>query len=204
MKTNFKIITVFIILMTSCLIYPRQTLAQQSNVSFQVFYDQLSPFGQWIDYPDYGYVWIPDAGSDFVPYSTNGHWILTDYGWTWDSDYDWGWAAFHYGRWSFDDSFGWYWVPDNEWGPACVNWREADGYYGWSPMEPGMSLNMSFSQNYNNSQNHWMFVRNTDFERTDINHYFINHSDQDRIARNSTVINLTYVDNNRHSTYASG
>ena len=31
----------------------------------QVFYDQLSPYGQWIDYPDYGYVWQPNADADF-------------------------------------------------------------------------------------------------------------------------------------------
>jgi len=204
MKANIKIITVFFILMTSCIIYPRQTTAQESNVSFQVFYDQLSPYGQWIDYSNYGYVWIPDAGSEFVPYSTDGHWILTDYGWTWASDYSWGWATFHYGRWDFNDSFGWFWVPDNEWGPAWVNWRQSDGYYGWSPMEPGMSVSMSFGRQYDNQNDHWMFVRSLDIERTDINHYYINRADHQRIARNSVVINNTYVDNSRHTTYVSG
>jgi hypothetical protein len=204
MKANIKIISVFFILMTSCIIYPRQTTAQESNVSFQVFYDQLSPYGQWIDYSDYGYVWIPDAGSDFVPYSTDGHWILTDYGWTWASDYSWGWATFHYGRWDYNDSFGWFWVPDNEWGPAWVNWRQSDGYYGWSPMEPGMSVSMSFDRQYDNHNDHWMFVRSMDIERTDVNHYYINRADHQRIARNSVVINNTYVDNNRHTTYVSG
>ena len=204
MKANIKIISVFFILMTSCIIYPRQTTAQESNVSFQVFYDQLSPFGQWIDYSDYGYVWIPDAGSEFVPYSTDGHWILTDYGWTWASDYSWGWATFHYGRWDFNDSFGWFWVPDNEWGPAWVNWRQADGYYGWSPMEPGMSVSMSFGRQYDNQNDHWMFVRSMDIERTDINRYYVNRADHQRIARNSVVINNTFIDNSRHTTYVSG
>ena len=204
MKANIKIITVFFVLMTSCIIYPRQTSAQESNVSFQVFYDQLSPYGQWIDYSNYGYVWIPDAASDFVPYSTDGHWVLTDYGWTWASDYNWGWAVFHYGRWSYADSFGWFWVPDNEWGPAWVNWRQADGYYGWSPMEPGMTLSVSFGRTYDNGNDHWMFVRDRDIERSDINHYYLNHSDRDRIGRNSVVINNTYRDNNRHTTYVSG
>ena len=204
MKANIKIITVFFVLMTSCIIYPRQTSAQESNVSFQVFYDQLSPYGQWIDYSNYGYVWIPDAASDFVPYSTDGHWVLTDYGWTWASDYNWGWAVFHYGRWSYADSLGWFWVPDNEWGPAWVNWRQADGYYGWSPMEPGMTLSVSFGRTYDNGNDHWMFVRDRDIERSDINHYYLNHSDRDRIGRNSVVINNTYRDNNRHTTYVSG
>jgi len=204
MKANIKIITVFFILMTSCIVYPRQTSAQESNVSFQVFYDQLSPYGQWIDYSDYGYVWIPDAGSDFVPYSTDGHWILTDYGWTWASDYSWGWAVFHYGRWDFNDSFGWYWIPDNEWGPAWVNWRQSDGYYGWSPMEPGMTVSMSFGSQYNNNNDRWIFVRNMDIERTDINHYYVNRSEHERIGRNSSVINNTFKDNSRNATYVSG
>ena len=184
MKANIKILTLIFVLLTSCIIYPRQTFAQDSNVSFQLFYDQLSPYGQWIEYSNYGYVWIPDAGPDFVPYSTNGHWILSDDGWVWDSDYNWGWAAFHYGRWSFSDSFGWFWVPDNEWGPAWVNWREADGYYGWSPMEPGISVAMSIDGTYNSQNDHWMFVNNRDIERTDINIYYVNRTDQDRILRN--------------------
>ena len=61
-------------------IFTKPTSAQQNNVSFQVFYDQLSPYGEWVNYPNWGYVWIPDAGADFVPYSTQGHWILTDDG----------------------------------------------------------------------------------------------------------------------------
>lgn len=74
---------------------PKQISAQQNNVSFQVFYDALSPYGQWVDYQNYGYVWIPDVSPEFAPYSSDGYWILTDYGWTWVSDYEWGWAPFH-------------------------------------------------------------------------------------------------------------
>jgi hypothetical protein len=204
MKTEFKILTVLFVILTSCVIYPGSTSGQVSTVSFQVFYDQLSPYGQWVDDDNYGYVWIPDSGSDFVPYSSDGHWILTDYGWTWASDYIWGWATFHYGCWSFNDSFGWFWVPDNEWGPAWVNWREADGYYGWEPMEPGMSISMSFDRRYDSNNDHWLFVSNHDFERTDINHYYVNRTDRDRIVRNSTIINNTYLDNTRRATYVSG
>ena len=204
MKPSIKIFTLLLVLTTSCLVLPRQTEAQQSNVTIQVFYDELSPYGQWIDYGSYGYVWIPDVESDFVPYSTEGHWIMTDYGWTWASDYNWGWAAFHYGRWSFTDSFGWFWVPDNEWGPAWVNWRQADGYYGWSPMEPGVTISMSFGGRYDSSYDHWMFVRDQDFDRPNINQYYVNRYDHDRIVRNSIVINNTYNDNSRHTTYVTG
>jgi hypothetical protein len=42
-----------------------------TTVTYQTFYDELSPYGKWIDYPGYGYVWSP-AEPDFRPYYTNG------------------------------------------------------------------------------------------------------------------------------------
>jgi len=70
-----------------------------ADITYQTFYDDLSPYGDWIYYPEYGYVWQPDMGPDFRPYSTGGHWVWSDeYEWMWVSDYDWGWAPFHYGR----------------------------------------------------------------------------------------------------------
>jgi hypothetical protein len=204
MKSYIKIFTLSLTLVLFVVLFPKQVTAQQEDVSFQVFYDQLSPYGQWVDYSNYGYVWIPDVGNDFVPYSTAGHWILTDYGWTWVSDYDWGWAPFHYGRWNFDNTYGWFWVPDNVWGPAWVSWRNADGYYGWEPLESGVSLSMSFGSQYDRQNDHWNFVRNRDIERSDINQYYANQTDRSRIVLNSTMINQTYVDNNRHTTYVSG
>ena len=89
MKTLIKILIIFIALNTYSAIFPQPASAAQGYVSFQVFYDQLGSYGQWINYPNYGYVWLPDAGRDFTPYSTGGHWVFTDYGWTWVSDYDW-------------------------------------------------------------------------------------------------------------------
>ena len=204
MKRTFTGLVILLVMTMSSVILPKQTSAQQSDVDFQVFYDELSPYGEWVDYQNYGYAWIPDAGSDFVPYSTDGHWVLSDYGWTWVSDYEWGWAPFHYGRWDYDNYYGWLWIPDNQWGPAWVNWRQADGYYGWSPMEPGISLSIGFGRAYSSTNDHWMFVRDRDFERPEINRYFVNRTDHDRIVRNSSVIRTTYVDNSRHATYVTG
>jgi hypothetical protein len=204
MNSDIKNLTILFALIVSSVIFSKDASAQQTYVSFQVFYDQLSPYGQWVDYPNYGYVWIPDSGTDFIPYSTSGHWVLTDYGWMWVSDYDWGWAPFHYGRWDYDNFYGWFWVPDNEWGPAWVTWRRAEGYYGWEPMAPGVSVNISLDRSYNRHNDHWMFVRDRDIERSDINRYYVNRTDHDRIIRNSTVINKTYVDHIRNTTYVSG
>jgi hypothetical protein len=204
MKSKIRILSILLVMAFSSIIFTKQVSAQQSYVSFQLFYDQLSPYGDWVVYPNYGYVWIPNAGYDFVPYSTRGHWILSEYGWTWVSDYRWGWAPFHYGRWDYDNYYGWFWIPDNEWGPAWVSWRRADGYYGWSPMGPGMSISVSFGRGYDRQNDHWMFVRDRDIDRSNITSYYVNRADHDRIIQNSTVINNTYVDNNRNTTYIAG
>ncbi len=204
MKTIHKVFVIFLVALASFFIMPKQATSQAGYVSFQVFYNDLSPYGQWVSNPQYGYVWFPDAGPDFAPYSTGGRWIFTEYGWTWISDYRWGWAPFHYGRWAYDDYYGWFWIPGNEWGPAWVNWRQANGYYGWAPLAPGVSIRISFDRGYDNPHDHWFFVRDRDFERDDIHRYCVDRHDRDRIIRNSTVINNTYIDNSRHSTYISG
>lgn len=134
--------------------------AQQVNVSVNMFYNELSPYGSWFNHDSYGYVWLPNVDRDFTPYLTNGYWTVTQYGNTWVSDYEWGWAPFHYGRWYYDDFYGWLWIPDTTWAPAWVVWRNGGGYYGWAPMMPG--INFSFSVGYyNNIPNfYWSFVPN--------------------------------------------
>jgi len=178
-------------------------VSPQGYVSTQVFYDQLSPYGEWIENPNYGYVWIPDVDQDFSPYSTSGYWVMTDYGWTWVSDYPWGWATFHYGRWDYNDYYGWYWVPDNEWGPSWVTWRTGNGYYGWAPMRPGISIGLSFGNDYQDI-NRWNFVRERDFGRPDMYRYYADRNEYNTIIINSTVINNTYVDRSRNTTYITG
>lgn len=204
MKKIIRFLAFVITLMIVNVIYSGQTFAQQNDINYQEFYNQLSPYGQWVDNPDYGYVWIPDVSSDFSPYSTNGYWVLTDYGWTWVSDYNWGWITFHYGRWDFNNYYGWYWVPDNEWGPSWVTWRSSEGYYGWAPMRPGISVNVSFGSYNNASDDHWIFVRDRDFERHDIGRYQVDRKNNLTIINNSTVINKTYFDNKRNTTFVTG
>src|SRR6185436_1578234 len=72
----------------------RNSASAQANIdiSYQDFYDELDPYGEWIDYPEYGYVWVPreSRGGGFRPYETNGHWVWSDdYEWMWVSDYSW-------------------------------------------------------------------------------------------------------------------
>ena len=101
------------------------------------FYDQLAPYGKWVDHPIYGEIWYPlNVPADWRPY-TDGYWAYTEnYGWLWVSDWPWGWAAFHYGRWVWDDRYGWIWIPGSIWAPAWVFWSYGDGYTSWAPMPP--------------------------------------------------------------------
>jgi len=106
------------------------------------FDETLSPYGQWVDTgegPNDGRAWRPDpdvVGEDFQPYASGGHWVYSDWGWTWESDYPWGWAPFHYGRWAMTPSWGWVWYPGTVWAPAWVDWRFGGGYIGWAPLPP--------------------------------------------------------------------
>ena len=114
------------------------------TVTYQFFYDNLSPYGTWIDYPNYGHVWNPHVNGDFRPYSTNGHWVSSAEGWAWASDYSWGWAPFHYGRWIYDDMYGWLWIPGYDWSPAWVTWGYVDDFYCWAPLMPGIDVSLQF------------------------------------------------------------
>ena len=105
------------------------------NLSF--FYDELAPYGSWVDIRPYGWCWAPrGVSADWRPY-TEGSWAYTDCGWTWVSYEPWGWAVFHYGRWLNDPHAGWVWVPGTVWGPAWVAWRWSDDWVGWAALSPG-------------------------------------------------------------------
>ncbi|REG82049.1 DUF6600 domain-containing protein [Algoriphagus antarcticus] len=176
--------------------------AQATNVggvSFQVFYDELMPYGDWVKDGRHGYVWLPAVYEDFHPYGTNGHWVMTGYGNTWVSDYDWGWATFHYGRWYFDDNYqSWAWIPDYNWGPAWVDWRSGGGYYGWAPMGPGFSINFRV----NIPASYWLFVPQRRFAYANVYNYYVPRGRRVNIYNNTTIINNTVVYNN--NTYYSG
>jgi hypothetical protein len=111
--------------------------AEAQTTAAIYFEGSLSPYGRWVDDPNYGRVWIPrDAGRDWRPY-TYGRWVYTsDYGWVWVSEEPWGWIAYHYGRWVWTAQYGWVWLPGDEWAPAWVDWCYGAGYVGWAPMPP--------------------------------------------------------------------
>lgn len=166
-------------------------------ISYQTFYNELSPYGRWISTPEYGYIWLPDVEHGFQPYSTRGHWVMTEYGNTWVSDYSWGWAPFHYGRWYYDNYFGWAWVPGTEWGPAWVSWRSGGGYYGWAPLSPGLNIHVSVIPAH-----HWVFVPQMYITSPRIYSYYVPRRRVVNVYHTTVIVNNYHTTNNY--TYVSG
>ncbi|HWK06114.1 MAG TPA: DUF6600 domain-containing protein [Puia sp.] len=189
MKHNMIIVLLGIALFTGLVPRIGQVQAQaQTSVSFQVFYDQLSPYGTWVNYPDYGYVWVPAGGSSFRPYGTRGHWVYADEGWIWVSGYSWGWAPFHYGNWFYDDSYGWMWAPGYEWAPAWVTWGEYGGNYCWAPVGPRVDIGISFGS-YRPPANYWTFCPRNRITSVNVSNYYVRNVHNTTVINNITVIN---------------
>lgn len=197
MKSLIKFPTIMVGLLLLLFGTTQNAKAQYDDVSLQTFYDELSPYGTWINDPEYGYVWRPDVDQgEFRPYYTNGRWVMTEYGNTWVSNYDWGWAPFHYGRWTYNRYNRWIWIPDTVWGPAWVSWRSGGGYYGWAPLTPGfgVSVNIGIADFY------WNFIPTAHIYYTSFPRYY---SGRNRVyVQNTVIINNTYIHNNR--TYYTG
>jgi hypothetical protein len=93
----------------------------------------LDGYGDWIETPDYGWVWSPrSVASGWGPYRS-GYWRWNPYyGMTWISYEPWGWIPYHYGRWAYYRN-RWCWTPyvnlsfgyDWGWRPHLVT------FYGW-------------------------------------------------------------------------
>jgi len=127
------------------------TTPPPTEVTVNYFYDNLAPYGSWVEVEGYGRCWRPTAviyDSGWRPYCDRGHWVYTDCGWYWDSDYSWG-ATFHYGRWFRHSRYGWCWYPGgigfggrHYWSPALVAFVGFGhggfgfGHVGWVPLAP--------------------------------------------------------------------
>ncbi len=202
MKTLKKILIALFLFTATEIISSQKSFAQVSvGVSMQVFYDNLSPYGTWIDYPNYGYVWMPIGLEGFSPYYSNGYWSYADVGWTWVSDYPWGWAPFHYGRWMLDPFYGWVWVPDYYWAPSWVVWRSGGGYCGWAAMAPGMNVSIT---SYNIPREQWVFVDQKYMGNKNISTYYGPRSSNEKYFSNTSVEKNTFNGKNRNTTYFAG
>ena len=175
-----------------------------------VFYQQLQPYGTWMQVADYGWCWQPTvvvSTPTWRPYADRGRWLHTDNGWYWQSDYAWGWAPFHYGRWVLHTRSGWLWVPDTHWGPAWVVWRSSTTHCGWAPLPPSAvfvagsglrvgGVSVGFNFDFGLARHHYTFIPFTRFCDRNPHYYSLAPTVVQNVFNQTTVINNIQVNNN--------
>lgn len=174
---------VFVVLVATAL--DASPYRYRNSINFNYFYTSLSPHGEWIELEPNYIVWRPTfVGRNWSPYN-EGRWVYTSYGWHWDSYEPFGWAVYHYGRWFYDDWYGWVWTPGYEWAPAWVEFRYDDIYIGWAPLPPYAEfrpgIGIHFSTNWHHHHTHWHFVSFHYFGYDNVNYYFENPRNNQRI-----------------------
>ena len=174
------------------------------------FYDNLAPYGGWVNIAGYGLCWRPSVviyNYNWRPYCDHGHWVYTDCGWYWASDYSWGATTFHYGRWFYYSGLGWCWWPDTVWAPSWVCWRYSNSYCGWAPLPPrtiyrpgigmvynGVTVNAGF--NFGISVSFFTFVPTQNFCSPHPSRYRVPASQVTQVYNQTTVINNYTVNHN--------
>jgi len=185
---------------------PSQAADVRVSVSLDLFYDNLQPYGDWREIGDYGYCWQPrDVDEGWTPYS-EGRWLYTDAGWTFDTDEPYGWAVYHYGRWADIEDIGWVWVPDTEWGPGWVSWRHSEGYVGWAPLPPEAQFRYSVGISswaddyYDIGPGSYHFVESRNLGARRLRSVFIDQRQNFTIINQTTnVTNISYINNVVHN-----
>ena len=172
---------------------------EEGYVDTAVFYDRLSPYGNWT-WLQGQYVWVPSrVDQSWRPY-TRGRWVYTDRGWTWISNEPFGWATYHYGRWGFSKQVGWFWVPGRRWAPAWVSWRSSDDYLAWAPLPPdpdeGVTINVAVTTPV--PDYYWQVVPSHEFQSDDLSQRIVRDRDRSRpiIERTQPLGNVTVNNNN--------
>lgn len=75
--------------------------------------EALDRYGEWVEEPDYGRVWMPSyAYGGYDPFRY-GRWERAGYGWGWYSSMPWSAHTYRHGRWAYlDHRNRWCWVPE--------------------------------------------------------------------------------------------
>jgi hypothetical protein len=177
---------------------PQAVQAQQVNISFNVFFTQLQPFGIWVAHPEYNFVWCPlGVAQGWRPY-TNGRWIFTsEFGWFFQSEEPFAWATYHYGRWFSDARLGWCWVPGTQWAPAWVTWRSSGDTIGWAPLPPTRpGFVVTVEVNVTVPDTIWIFVPVVRFTQPDLRVVVI-FADQDpSLITQTEILGPVVIQNN--------
>ncbi|MFW6122688.1 MAG: DUF6600 domain-containing protein [Thermodesulfobacteriota bacterium] len=143
-KRTFLRIVVFLsitLLVAGAVQMPRAAWASMEDAA--IFYEELNPHGEWVEYENYGPVWYPtQVQENWRPY-VDGRWTPADEGYVFETQEPWGWATYHYGNWMPTEEYGWVWVPGRTWYPNTVTWRTSpdtespdESYIGWAPIPP--------------------------------------------------------------------
>src|SRR5262249_43382348 len=78
----------------------------------------LNNYGEWVYVSPFGRVWRPlNVSSSWRPFS-DGHWVTTSYGPTWEGYEPYSWATYHYGNWIWTAQYGWVWIPGTTYTPG--------------------------------------------------------------------------------------
>lgn len=179
-----------------------------NTVSFQSFYDVLSPMGEWIQITkedidedlsngegqsfssladdELLFIWKPSADDNWKPF-VNGKWEYTDHGWLWVSSDKWGNSTYNYGRWWNSPKYGWVWLPGYTWAPGWVTWKVTNDHIGWAPLSPKAKWKSETgitdkNYKYKNSDNDWVFVSDNNFAEE------ISRSNVVSTEQNSTLV----------------
>jgi hypothetical protein len=134
MSKRFHLIT-FLIWISFGLILPQSVNAGQDELA--LFFDELVPYGNWVEYKQYGPVWYPtkEVAASWRPY-LNGRWVPSAKGWVFETAEPWGWATYHFGNWMATQEYGWVWVPGSTWYASTATWRKSKRAIGWAPVPP--------------------------------------------------------------------
>jgi hypothetical protein len=119
-----------------------ETHAQDHTaVEFNLFFDALAPYGEWLWHPAFGYVWRPiKFEPDWRDYD-QGNWVWSGYGWVLVSPeghvlspvlVEPDWSPYKHGHWVWSD-YGWTWFSYEPWGWATDHYGRwaFTRDYGW-------------------------------------------------------------------------
>jgi len=178
------------------------------GADYSMFYEQLNPYGKWLDVEGYGYAWRPNLAerTNWRPY-TDGRWAWSDQGWAWDSNEPFGWACYHYGRWVRISRHGWVWVPGREWAPAWVSWRSGGDHVGWAPLPPAPrnaygNIGHDCDVSYGLAPSSYIFIEASNFARPSYLNVVLSVTNVTRIFQQTVnVTNIVQVNQQQTNFY---
>ena len=105
--------------------------SDRGKIDFDTAMSLLNPYGTWKKVDG---SWAYTPLDHDAPY-TNGRWLYTEFGWTWQGREPHSWLTEHYGYWKRGEDHVWAWYPGAIWLPQTVEIRVAANGVGWRSAE---------------------------------------------------------------------